>query len=61
MEYKVHEIVRHAKENVAQINYMWVPARPVPPKGFYGLKIRIKGALKVLLGKADTVVWPAGQ
>ncbi|AEV89517.1 hypothetical protein OBP_080 [Pseudomonas phage OBP] len=61
MEYKIHEIVRHAKENQVQINYIWHPARPVAPKGLYGLKIRIKGALKVLTGKADTVVWPGNQ
>lgn len=61
MEYKVREIVAHARENSVEINHMWVPARPKAPTGLYGLKIRIKGALKVLQGKADTVVWPAGQ
>ncbi|KAB3419254.1 hypothetical protein F9Z84_07045 [Escherichia coli] len=61
MEWRLNELIRHAKENQAEINYVWLPARPVRPGGLLGLKIRVKAAIKVLLGKADAVVWPGKQ
>lgn len=41
----------------ALINGKWVPARSYPGP----LSWRIKGAWMVLTGKADAVIWPAGQ
>lgn len=61
MEWRLNDLIRHAKENHAEINYVWLPARPVRPGGLLGLKIRVKAAIKVLLGKADAVVWPGKQ
>lgn len=61
MEWRVLDLVRHAKENSAKINYIWLPVRPKQPTGWLGLKTRIKSAIKVLTGKADAVVWPGGQ
>lgn len=61
MEYRLNELINWAKHNQTQINYMWVSVRPIRPKGIYGLKRRISAAWKVLTGKADAVIWPAGQ
>lgn len=61
MEWRVADLVNHAKENRTQINYMWMPARPKKATGVLGFKMRLKGAIKVLTGKADTVVWPGNQ
>jgi len=44
----------------AQINNKWVPARPLGLLGLE-LRIRLKAAWVVFLGKADVVVWPEGQ
>ncbi|QYN80015.1 hypothetical protein PQD71_gp122 [Kosakonia phage Kc263] len=61
MEWRLNQLVQHVKENQAQINYIWMPARPKRATGLLGLKCRIKAALKVLTGKADAVVWPGNQ
>ena len=61
MEWRLNDLIRHTKEIQGQINYIWMPVRPVRPTGLLGLRIRVKAAIKVLLGKADAVVWPGGQ
>ena len=50
-----------SNQTQAKINGKYVPAKPIPPRGWYGFKIRISDAYKVLKGQADAFVWPENQ
>jgi len=54
-------LINHAKSTTANINGKWVPARPIPLTGVYGLRVRVRAALAVLRGKAEAFTWPEGQ
>lgn len=54
-------LIDYANSTQAEINGSWVPARPLPGYGLYGLRLRIQAALLVLYGKADAFTWPNGQ
>lgn len=54
-------LFEHCNSTQAEIDGKWVPARPLPGYGLYGLKTRVREALAVLRGKADTFVWPENQ
>lgn len=54
-------LIEHANSTHTQINGKWVPARPLPGYGLYGLLLRVRAALTVLCGKADAFMWPEGQ
>ena len=57
MIYHLATLLNCAQTTHALINGKWVPARSYPGP----LSWRIKGAWMVLTGKADAVIWPAGQ
>ena len=42
----------------AEINGKWVPARPL---GFYSLRVRLRDAWEVFMGRADAFKWPEGD
>lgn len=50
-------LIKFSSETHAQINGKWVPARPVKEPWLW----RLKDAIKVLKGKADSFVWPEDQ
>ena len=50
-----------ANSTQAEINGKWVPARPLPGYGWYGLRLRMQAAWAVLHGKADAFMWSEGQ
>jgi len=54
-------LIEHASSTQAQINGKWVPARPLPVYGRYGLWLRVQAAWAVLCGKAEAFTWPEGQ
>ena len=55
------ELIEHASSTHAQINGKWVPARPLPGYGRYGLRLRIRAAWAVLCGRAEAFTWPEMQ
>jgi len=59
--WKLKELIEHASSTQAQINGKWVPARPLPGYGLYGLRLRVRAAWAVLCGKAEAFTWPEGQ
>jgi hypothetical protein len=61
VEYNIHELVRLSKTTTTQINGVWMPARPEGARGFYGFKLRVKAAWKVLTGKGDVIIWGGNQ
>lgn len=50
----------YSRTDCAQVGIggKWYPARPI---GFFSLTYRIKAAWLVFTGKADALLWPAGQ
>jgi len=54
-------LYEHCNECRTEINDKWVPARPLPTYGWYGVKERFRAALAVFNGKADAFTWPEGQ
>ena len=61
MKWMLRELIGHANSTQAEINGKWVPARPLPGYGLYGLRLRMTAAWAVLRGKADAFTWPEGQ
>lgn len=59
--YTLKWLTTTAGEVSKEINGLWVPARPEPPFGWFGLKRRVSAAYAVLTGKADAFTWPEGQ
>ena len=57
----LRDLIDHASSTQAQINGKWVPARPLPGYGLYGLRLRLRAAWAVLCGKAEAFTWPEGQ
>lgn len=55
--FNIQELVEHVETTQQEIRGRWYPVRPLQLTGLVGLKLRIKGAIQVLLGKADTVEW----
>lgn len=55
--FNIQELVEHANTTHQEIRGRWYPVRPLQLTGLAGLKLRIKGAIQVLLGRADTVEW----
>lgn len=55
--FNIQELIEHADSCTQEIRGRWYPVRPLQLTGLGGLKLRIKGAIQVLLGKADTVEW----
>lgn len=55
--FNIQELVEHVETTQQEIRGKWYPVRPLQLTGLDGLKLRIKGAIQVLLGKADTVEW----
>ena len=55
--FNIQELVEHVESTQQEIRGRWYPVRPCQLTGLGGLKLRIKGAIQVLLGKADTVEW----
>lgn len=55
--FNIQELVEHVESTQQEIRGRWYPVRPRQLTGLGGLKLRIKGAIQVLLGKADTVEW----
>ena len=55
------DLIIHAKQTQTEINGEWVPARPLSAYGFYGFRLRLSAAWKVLRGVADAFMWPSGQ
>ena len=51
-------LMEWCEQNHAEINGKWVPARPVQ---FYNFFVRLYYAWNVLVGKADSFIWPEGQ
>lgn len=49
------------KSNSCEINGVFVPVRPIPFFGLWGLQQRIKDAWAVFTGKAEAFKWPEGQ
>ena len=58
--YHLKTIMDHANECTVQIDRKWVPKRPDNHR-FEPLADKISSAWKVLMGKADAVVWPLNQ
>ena len=54
-------LIEHSNSTRAQINGKWVPSRPLPGYGLYGLRLRLRAAWAVLCGKAEAFTWPEGQ
>lgn len=44
-----------------ELNGRWVPCRPEPYRGWYGVWMRLRDAWKVFTGNADAFTWPEGQ
>lgn len=42
-------------------NGKWVPARPLPYYGWYGVWMRFRDAWEVVRGRAEAFRWPCGQ
>jgi len=59
--YKLKNLVETVNSTQAEINGKWVPARPEPFYGSYGLMLKIKDAWAVFRGRADAFTWPEGQ
>lgn len=57
MLYTLESLLRTAQSVSVQINNRWVPCRGEPPSFLW----RVCAAWKVLIGKADAVMWPEGQ
>lgn len=55
--FNIQELVEYTETTQQEIRGNWYPVRPRQLTGLGGLKLRIKGAIQVLLGKADTVEW----
>ncbi len=58
--WSLKDLVDHARSSDVKVNVgdKWLPARPL---GFPSFARRLSAALLVFRGKADAVVWPAGQ
>ena len=56
--WKLQDLLRSVDETTMSIDGVWFPARPL---GFPSIKNRFRAAWKVFTGKADAVIWPAGQ
>lgn len=56
--WKLKDLMSQAVTMTARIDNMWQPCRPIGPTW---LSNRIKAAWLVFTGKADAVIWPAGQ
>ena len=54
-------LMEHCNSVATERNGTWVPARPLPYFGWWGVKGRIKDSLKVLIGKTEAFEWPEGQ
>ena len=54
-------LIEHCNSTSAQINGNWVPARPLPYFGIWGMKQKLRDAWKILTGKAEAFTWPEGQ
>ena len=61
MTWTLRELIDRASSVQAEINAKWVPARPLPMAGSYGLLLRIRAAWAVLRGNADAFTWPENQ
>jgi hypothetical protein len=55
MKYKAIDIVNWSCSK--QSDNRWIPARPLPYYGWWGVKTRIKCAWFVLIGKYDALDW----
>ena len=61
MIWTLRGLIDSANSTQAEINGKWVPARPLPGYGLYGLRLRLRAAWAVLCGKAEAFTWPEGQ
>lgn len=55
MVFRVMEIKNWDIEK--EIDGKWIPARPLPYFGIYGLKMRIRNAWGVFSGRYDALDW----
>ena len=51
-------LMEWCSQNFTETKGKWVPARPVQ---FYNFFVRLYHAWNVLIGKADSFIWPEGQ
>ncbi len=56
--WKLKFLMEWCKQNHAEINGKWVPARPVQ---FYNFFVRVYHAWNILIRKADSFIWPEEQ
>lgn len=59
MIYDVDWLIKHARQNMAEISPgRWVPARPV--SGTFRFE-KLRGAWEVLRGRCDVLRWPGQE